>query len=117
MAEYNIGIGPEYNKWTNRIEQRPLEGGYALINYMIKLKKQVIFPFVRTQYYAGGKKHERDARSYTVRENEIGIEWQPGKNFEFVAMYTISSRRYEDGTLKNNFQTGNLLRLQAQMNF
>lgn len=117
MAEYNIGIGPEYNKWTNRIEQRPLEGGYALINYMIKLKKQVIFPFVRTQYYAGGKKHERDARSYTVRENEIGIEWQPSKNFEFVAMYTISSRRYEDGTLKNNFQTGNLLRLQAQMNF
>jgi hypothetical protein len=117
MAEYNIGIGPEYNKWTNTIEQRPLEGGYALINYMIKLKKQVIFPFVRTQYYAGGKKHERDARSYTVRENEIGIEWQPGKNFEFVAMYTISSRRYEDGTLKNNFQTGNLLRLQAQMNF
>ncbi len=117
MAEYNIGVGPEYNKWTNSIEQRPLEGGYALINYMIKFKKQLLFPFVRTQYYAGGKKHERDARRYTVHENEFGVEWQPGKNFELVAMYTMSSRRYEDATLRSNFQVGNLLRLQAQMNF
>lgn len=117
MAEYNVGIGPQYNKWTNKIEQQPLEGGYATLNYMFKINKQVLFPFVRTQYYSGGKKHERDARSYIVHENEIGVEWQTSKNFEFVAMYTISSRRYEDGTLKDNFQTGRLLRLQAQVNF
>ena len=117
MAEYNIGYGPQYNKFTNAIEKKPLEGGYATLNYMIKIKKQVVFPFIRTQYYDGGKKHEKDARRYIVHENEIGVEWQPGKNFEFVAMYTISSRRYEDGALKNNFQTGNLLRSQAQVNF
>mgnify|MGYP006967831905 FL=1 len=48
---------------------------------MIKIKKQVVFPFIRTQYYDGGKKHEKDARRYIVHENEIGVEWQPGKNF------------------------------------
>ncbi len=117
MMEYNIGIGPEYNKATNTIEEQFLEGGYATINYMLRLKKHIVFPFVRIQYYDGGKKHERDARSYNVQENEIGIEWQPSKNFEFVAMYTISSRRYEDALKPNNQQTGNLLRLQAQMNF
>ena len=117
MAEYNVGIGPEYNKWTNAIEERALEGGYVTMNYMLKIKKQILFPFIRYQYFAGGKKHEKDARRYTVNDSEFGIEWQPGKNFELVAMYTISSRRYEDGALKDNFQKGSLLRLQAQVNF
>lgn len=117
MAEYNIGIGPEYNKWTNTIEERVLEGGYVTFNYMVRIEKQLLYPFIRYQYYAGGKKHEKDARSYTVHDSEFGIEWQPGKNFEIVAMYTISSRRYEDGALNDNFQKGSLLRLQAQVNF
>lgn len=117
MAEYNIGYGPQYNKFTNSIEKKPLEGGYITINYMMKINKQLLYPFVRTQYYDGGKKHEKDARRYIVHENEIGVEWLPVKNFELVAMYTMSSRRYEDGTLINNFKTGNLLRLQAQVNF
>jgi hypothetical protein len=67
--------------------------------------------------YDGGKKHELDARSYNVNELEIGFEWQPIKNFEFVAMYTMSERRFEDAVLKDNKQKGNLLRLQAQFNF
>ncbi len=117
MMEYNVGIGPEYNKATNAIEEQFLEGGYATFNYMLRLQKHILFPFVRIQYYDGGKKHERDARSYNVQENEIGIEWQPSKYFEFVAMYTISSRRYEDALKPDNSQTGNLLRLQAQVNF
>jgi hypothetical protein len=48
---------------------------------------------------------------------EIGVEWQPSKYFELVAMYTMSQRRFEDYTVKDNFQKGNLLRLQAQINF
>jgi Phosphate-selective porin O and P len=57
------------------------------------------------------------ARSYTVDETEIGIEWQPFKNFELVTMYTISNRRFEDLKTKGNIQKGNLLRIQAQVNF
>lgn len=117
QAEYNIGRGPEFDKNTNTITTRNLSGGYITASYLKKVGNQVFIPFTRLQHYQGGKKHERDARSYDVSELELGMEWQPSKNFELVAMYTISSRRFEDGQLPNNLQQGNLLRLQAQLNF
>jgi len=117
LAEYNIGKGPEYNKKTDSIEVQNLTGGYITFTYLIKAKNQIIMPFTRLQYYDGGKKHELDARSYVVREAEIGVEWQPYRAFELVVMYTFSDRRFEDFALKNNRQTGQLLRLQAQVNF
>jgi hypothetical protein len=117
QAEFNIGEGPEYNKATDSITVQNLKGGYVTLSYMIKKSNQVFIPFTRLQYYDGGKKHELDARSYKVNEFELGVEWQPVKQFEFVAMYTISSRRFEDQALPDNAQKGNLLRLQAQLNF
>ena len=117
QAEYNIGKGPEFNKQTDSIEVKNLKGGYVTLSYLLRKKEQVIIPFTRLQYYRGGKKHELDARSYKVNELELGIEWQPVKQFELVAMYTISSRRFEDSVLRDNLQKGNLLRLQAQVSF
>ncbi len=117
QAEYNIGKGPEFNPVTDSIETQSLKGGYATFSYMIHSKKQIVIPFFRYHQYKGGKKHELDARSYRVKEMEIGVEWQPFKNFEFVAMYTLSERRFEDFKKQSNFQKGRLLRLQAQMNF
>ncbi len=117
QAEYNVGQGPEFNKTTDSVETRKLKGGYVTLSYMIRKSNQVIIPFVRYQMYQGGKKHEIDARSYNINEFEIGAEWQPGNNFELVVMYTISDRRFEDYALQSNRQKGQLLRLQAQMNF
>lgn len=117
QAEYNIGTGPEFNKTNLTIENTKLTGGYVQIMYKSDIKNQVLFPFVKYQYYDGGKKHEKDARSYNVNDFEIGMEWQPFMNFELVAIYTISNRRYEDFLKQNNLQKGNLLRLQAQLNF
>ena len=117
QAEYNIGRGPEYNNQTDSIEVQDLSGGYILINYKMDLDNMLLFPFVRYQHYDGGKKHERDARSYLVDEVEIGVEWQPTKYLEMVAMYTISDRTTEDFLLEDNQQSGNLLRLQLQLNF
>ncbi len=117
QAEYNWGVGPEYNKHTNTIESQPLQGGYVTFNARLKYQKQLIYPFIRLQYYEGGKKHEQDARSYKVNEYEFGIEWLPYKNFEIVAMYTFSARRYEDAVKMDNKQVGSLLRLQFQVNF
>jgi hypothetical protein len=117
FAEYNVGRGPEFNKVTDSIEVMPLQGGYIQPCYMIKMKKHTLIPFVRYQYYDGGKKHELDARSYEVSELELGAEWQPNRNFELVFHYTISNRRYEDFIRQNNFQSGRLLRIQAQVNF
>ena len=117
QAEYNIGKGPEFNKYNDSIETQKLKGGYFTINYFIKIKNQILIPFIRYQYYDGGKKHELDARSYNVKELELAAEWQPIKNFELVVMYTISQRRFEDYKLQNNSQKGNLLRIQTQFNF
>jgi hypothetical protein len=116
-AEYNVGKGPEYNPETNKIEQQRLKGGYVLASYMMKVKDQFVIPFSRYHYYDGGKKHELDARSYNVRELEIGVEWQPYPNFEVVAMYTISKRRFEDAVNPQNYQEGSLIRIQLQANF
>ncbi len=117
QAEYNIGEGPEFDKETQSIMVKPVEGGYATLTYRIQHKDMFFFPFTRYHYYRGGKKHERDARSYAVNELEIGLEWQFSKNFELVTMYTISNRTYEDFALQDNQQEGNLLRIQAQVNF
>jgi hypothetical protein len=117
QAEYNIGRGPEFNVNNKIIEDTNLKGGYVQTMYVLKIKEQTLIPFAKYHWYDGGKKHELDARSYNVNDFEIGAEWQPFKNFELVADYTISSRRYEDATKINNSQRGNLLRLQAQFNF
>jgi hypothetical protein len=117
QAEYNIGEGPEFNKNTDSIEVQKLSGGYITFSYLARYKNQIFIPFTRFQHYDGGKKHELDTRSYNVDELEIGVEWQPNPTFELVTMYTISKRRFEDFKLQDNLQQGNLLRLQAQINF
>lgn len=117
QAEYNIGRGPEFNKVDGSIDLDRLHGGYITLNARLSIKNQLLYPFARLQHYQGGKKHERDARSYNVNELELGIEWLPYKNIELVAMYTFSERRYEDFQNPENFQKGSLLRFQLQVNF
>lgn len=120
QAEYNVGKGPEFALSENNINSigvENLHGGYAQLMYRIKHKQQEIFPFIKGMYYDGGKKFEQDARSYTVKELEIGFEWQPIKAFEVVAIYTIADRRYEDADNPINRQKGQLLRLQLQVNY
>ncbi|MEN2490084.1 porin [Flavobacterium sp. B11] len=117
QTEYNIGTGPRYNTLTNTIDQTDLNGGYVLLNYKWDIKKQRIYPFAKFQYYDGGKKYEKDARSYVVRDYEFGIEWQPIKALELTAEYVVADRTFEDSALPINRQQGNVLRLQAQFNF
>jgi hypothetical protein len=102
QTEYNIGKGPRYDKITNSWDLP---------------KHHYLYPFAKFQYYNGGKKFEKDSRSYVVRDYELGLEWQPFKAFEIVAEWVIADRTFEDSVLKNNRQRGNLLRIQAQFNF
>lgn len=117
QAEYNVGKGPSYNPATNTVDTDDLHGGYVQAMYMLKMNTMTLTPFTRYHIYQGGKKQELDARSYDVRDLEIGVEWQATPNIELTADYTISRRRFEDGKKKSNFQEGNLLRLQAQFNY
>jgi hypothetical protein len=129
QAEYNVGKGPRFHDGAtlneggstiatdSSVQVSSLKGGYVLMNYVVKRGKQSIIPFARVQYYDGGKKHEEDARSYTVYETEFGIEWQPVPSFELTVAYNIADRTYEDYARPVNTQTGNFLRIQAQVNF
>jgi hypothetical protein len=117
LAEYNVGRGPEYNPATDSIETQALRGGFVTVTWQHRARTQVWSPFVRYQVYDGGKKHERDARSYDVNDVEFGVEWQPHANFELVAAWYQSDRRFEDKTRPINEQAGRLMRLQAQFNF
>ncbi|MNS11341.1 Phosphate-selective porin O and P [compost metagenome] len=117
QTEYNIGTGPRYNTLTNSIDQTDLNGGYVLLNYKWDIKKQHIYPFAKFQYYDGGKKYEKDARSYVVRDFEFGVEWQPIKALELTAEYVVADRTFEDSVLPVNRQQGNVLRMQVQFNF
>jgi phosphate-selective porin len=117
QAEYNVGVGPEFDPAKKAVVEKPLHGGYVMASYMMKIGGQFLIPFARAQYYEGGKKFEIDARRHRVSEQEIGVEWQPFKNFELVAMYTFSDRTFEDLDNPVNRQRGRLLRLQVQFNY
>lgn len=117
QAEYNIGQGPQFNKLTDSIEVRNLKGGYVQTMYMVKIGHQNLIPFIKYQWYQGGKKAEKDARSYDLSEVELGVEWQVNKNFELTTNWTYAERRFEDFGNQDNLQRGSFLRVQAQLNF
>lgn len=117
QAEYNFGVGPEYIPETRRVESRHLHGGYAQVMYMIRKAGHIVTPFVRAQYYQGGKKHETDARRYLVRQIEGCAEWQLSKAFELTAAYSLEDRAYQDDATRGNRQKGGRMRLQVQINF
>jgi hypothetical protein len=109
QVEYNIGRGPELV--GNRVEERPLHGGYA----MLLAKVGDFFPYVRGVLYEGGRKFETNAPRYSVRELEIGTEWRPIEAFELTAAYTFAERTHPEAPYPQ--ESGRLLRLQAQFNY
>lgn len=117
FAEYNEGKGPQYDRLTDSITTGNLRGGYVTLCYMLRYKKQFAYPFVRGTFYEGGKKHELDARAYNTKDVEVGIEYQPYKNFEFTASWVYAERWTSDKVKKDNMQKGSFLRIQAQLNF
>ncbi len=117
LAEYTIGKGPEYNSALDSIMTQNLKGEFVTISYRQVIKNQVFQPYFRIQNYDGGKKMEKDARSYQVNEWEAGIEWIPVKNFELTAAFLQSHRRYADRSTPDYNEKGHLLRIQCQISY
>ncbi len=117
QAEYNFGVGPEFEARTRSIQPKHLHGGYAQLMFLRRIGGQVLTPFVRAQYYQGGKKQETDARRYMMRQIEGGVEWQVNKSLELTALYSHEDRAYEDQTTLGNRQQGGRVRLQLQINY
>jgi hypothetical protein len=124
QLEYNIGDGPELDQltpttdadgettYTGVVQRKSLHGGYA----MAMLKLDTVMPYVRVMNYEGGKKHERNAPPYSVREIEGGIEWQLIKAMEITGAFTYA-RRSDGGRIPYELETGRFARLQVQFNY
>ncbi|MFN8416841.1 MAG: porin [Cytophagaceae bacterium] len=120
QAEYMYGYGPvfKYDGGTSyRIIEGVNEGGYVQLTYLKKVKSMTFIPYVKGQYFYGGKKVERDARRTIVKEVEFGVEWQVVKALELTFAYTMSDRTFEDSGKPVNHQVGNFARIQVQINY
>jgi Phosphate-selective porin O and P len=137
QAEYMIGRGPELNEARTDVVLGSVHGGYiqAYYNYQCDTYCQRIIPFFRVQEYFGGRKSEANAPRNSVREWELGLEYQFNRAVELTVMYAWTQRTSSDsatlpittcslpgspiGCLQTPYQlqTGNMLRFQLQWNF
>jgi len=110
QAEYNIGKGPELD--GKIVKDSFLNGGYAMLFARVPTSYGTFVPYVRGQYYHGGRKTETNAPLTIVKEVEAGVEWQIWKPLELTMAFTASDRETNRKGL-----TGEFLRLQAQINY
>ena len=142
QAEYTIGRGPELNADRTDVVLGKVSGGYmqAFYRYQCETYCQSVYPFIRVQEYFGGRKAELNAPRNSVREWEVGLEYQFNRALELTVMYTWTQRNTSDATFLPSgspagqcavsgtqlgpcvqtpyqLQSGNLLRFQLQWNF
>lgn len=116
--EYNAGVGPSLGVDRPReIATRFLHGGYLQVMYKIDhpLKTVAIIPYVRGMLYEGGKKFFTNAPRYSIKEIEMGVEWQIVRAFEFTFAYMIAKRTSDK--YPYNLEYGHVARFQGQVNF
>lgn len=137
QGEYTIGRGPELNTTRSEIVTGSLRGGYLQLfyNYQCDTFCQNVIPFVRYQEYFGGRKSVANAPRNSVRELELGLEYQFNRALELTVTYAWTGRNSGDpafnpASCTNEFNTnvpcintpyqynsGNLLRFQLQWNY
>ena len=142
QAEYMIGRGPELNTDRTEIVLANVHDGYAQVFYHYQCDTfcQSIYPFFRVQEYYGGRKFEANSPRNSVREWELGLEYQFNRAVELTVSYSWTQRNTSDSGFipvgsppgacgvaslgvgpcvqtPYQLQSGNLLRFQLQWNF
>jgi len=143
QGEYTIGRGPQLNASRTAVELGSIHGGYLQLYYNYKCDTycQNVFPYLRVQEYYGGRKQEANAPRTSVREWELGLEYQFNRAVELTVAYTWTQRSGSNPTGIPSFgsngdclsgapglsvpctqtpyqlQTGNLIRFQLQWSF
>ncbi|WP_054107449.1 porin [Novosphingobium sp. AAP83] len=117
QAEWKWGTGPQWNPVTGAIDEGDSTGGYVMTMYrMPKTGIGQFIPFARWQRYRGGWKAVANAPQLDGEEYELGVEWQPMKEFELVVSYAnINSREADDRRFGR--AKGEVLRAQVQWNY
>jgi hypothetical protein len=117
-AEWNFGVGPELSANRSTIQSQFLHGGYVQLSYKEDNKLGNWFPFLRWNYYDGGRKFAVNAPSDRVNEVDFGLEWAPWQAVEFTVQYTHTFERTNTRT-SPYAETSNADRIsfQAQLNY
>jgi phosphate-selective porin O/P len=117
-TEWNFGRGPELSDDLTQVESRPLQGGYVQFDYRHANAGSSIFPFVRWQYYDGGRKFARNAPPMKVNEMDIGLEFARWAELEFTMIYTRTFERTRTSLFPYDVSRGaNRVGFQAQWNY
>ncbi len=117
-AEWNIGRGPELSEDLTTIDDESLNGGYLQANYKLDIDHYTFFPFVRWQYFDGGRKFGRNAPHERVNEWDFGLEFSPWKDVELTAVYTYTRDRTNTNTFPyDDRSNASRLGLQVQVNY
>ncbi|CAI8889326.1 phosphate-selective porin OprO and OprP [Methylocaldum szegediense] len=114
QAEWNWGRSPELNVSRQRLETASLSGGYVQAMYKLDHFYGSWIPYAKWQHYDGAEKFSTNAPHVDLDEVEIGVEWQPIPELEFVLAYSNMNR-----TNVSNLEQVNadLLRMQLQWNY
>lgn len=92
-AEWNWGRGPQLASNFASIGVESLQGGYIQFNYSTNTSHGNVFPFLRWNYYDGGRKFGRNAPWDEINELDLGFEWSPWPELELSMMYTHTFQR------------------------
>ena len=116
--EWNFGEGPELDGNQLAIHTKSLQGGYVETSYKLDFDYGVFFPFVRWQYYDGGRKFARNAPHVDTNEWDFGVEWTPIPDIELAMDYSYTPFRVDskDATY-SGFHDASRLGLQLQWNY
>ena len=117
QAEWNWGKGPEFDRASQSIETKDLNGGYVQMMYRLPTESAgVLVPYGRWQRYRGGWKGGTNAPRLETNELELGLEWQPWKALEITLAYA-RMKRAEADERRTGRATGDLIRTQVQWNY
>jgi hypothetical protein len=115
---WNVGRGPRLDEELQGVRSDFLHGGYIQAMYRATDQRGDWFPFVRWNYFDGGRKFARNAPSMRVNELDIGLEWQPWPEVEITVAYTRTFRR--TNTRSHPFldsENADRIGIQAQWNY
>ncbi len=117
-AEWNVGRGPELMDDFHSIDEQSLQGGYLQADYKVDVNNIALFPFIRWQYYDGGRKFGKNAPHELINEWDFGLELSPWKELELTAQYSYTTDRTNTNVFPyENLTGGSRLGLQAQVNY
>ena len=92
-TEWNVGEGPSLTDSFAAITPDSLWGGHIQFNYRILPGKGELFPYVRWNYYTGGRKFGTNSPYEDVNEVDLGFEYAPWPEVEFSVQYTYTFKR------------------------